>query len=368
MRSMEIDRRTLCRAIGAGLLLPSLSSVARADAEGALFAAAYRNESGLYGAAVFDEKGRIAQRVDLPSRGHGFAVHRPSSCVVAFARRPGRFAVAVDHSGKNSPAWFAPPQGRHFYGHGIFSNDGRILFTSENRIDSGQGLVGLYDATNGFKPLGVFGSGGIGPHDLALMPDGNTLAVANGGIRTHPDMGREPLNIEDMKPSLAYIDMRTGDLIDRVSLAPGLHKLSLRHLAVNTQGLVVIGCQHKGPRHETPGLVITHRTGAEPMEFALPDEATKALKNYVSSVAADASGQYAAVTSSKGGIALVLDLGSRRLVKRQRMRDVSGVTPMSRTGKSFFATAGTGAIGRIGAGPHKPGERLAWDNHVILAK
>ena len=347
------------------MLLPCLPRTTLANEGTPLFAAAYRDTSGAFGAAIFDETGEIAQEVELPARGHGFAVHRPSSRVVAFARRPGNFAVSFDHGGTAPPLWFQPPARHHFYGHGVFTPDGRLLFATENEIASGRGIVGLYDATDGYRTVGAFPTGGIGPHDLAFMPDGRTLVVANGGIRTDPGMGRTPLNIEDMQPSLAYIDTRNGDLLENVRLAPGLHKLSMRHLAVTSRGLVVIGCQHKGPRNETPGLVVTHEMGAQPGEFPLPDAATRSLRNYVSSVAADASGQYAAITSSKGGTVLVMDLQSRQLVKQQRIRDVSGVAPAKADGEAFFTTAGTGEIGRIGApGPLKTGSH-AWDNHVI---
>lgn len=362
---MEIDRRTMCRAIGAGLLLPCLPQMATAHEDTSLFAAAYRNTSGAFGAAIFDETGEIACEVELPARGHGFAVHRPSSRVVAFARRPGNFAVSLNHDGSAPPAWFQPPAGRHFYGHGVFTPDGRLLLATENEIASGRGIVGIYDATDGYRSVGAFPTGGIGPHDLAFMPDGRTLVVANGGIRTDPGMGRTPLNIEDMRPCLAYIDTRNGDFVDNVRLAPGLHKLSLRHLAVTARGLVVVGCQHKGPRNETPGLIVTHELGAEPGEFPLSGAATRSLRNYVSSVAADTSGQYAAVTSSRGGVALVMDLQSRRLVKQQRIRDVSGVAPAKGDREAFFTTAGTGMIGRIGASGAVKTRGHSWDNHLI---
>ncbi len=42
------------------------------------------------------------------------------------------------------------------------------------------------------------------------MPGGRRLVVANGGLRTHPDTGRETLNPDDMSPNLALIDLATG--------------------------------------------------------------------------------------------------------------------------------------------------------------
>lgn len=365
MHSMEIDRRTFCRALGAGLLLPALSRFAHAETLPSVYAAAFRGPDGGYGAALLNASGEIARTVALPSRGHGFAAHVPTARIVAFARRPGRHAVAFSTSGEAPPVGFEPPAERHFYGHGAFSRDGRILFTTENEAETGNGLIGLYDSTDRFAPLGTFASGGIGPHELTLMPDGRTLAVANGGIRTDPALGREPLNIEQMRPSLAYIDTETGTLIERVTLPGDLHKLSLRHLAVNTRGLVVVGCQHKGPRNETPGLVFTHAMGEEPRELSLPGNIMRKLHNYVSSVALDRSGRYAAVTSSKGGAALILDTERRQLEEMHLAADISGIAASCNAPGLFIATSGNGRVGEPATMAEPQGPKVSWDNHLL---
>ena len=44
------------------------------------------------------------------------------------------------------------------------------------------------------------------PHEAILLADGKTLAVANGGIETHIETGREKLNLDFMQPSLALVE------------------------------------------------------------------------------------------------------------------------------------------------------------------
>ena len=44
------------------------------------------------------------------------------------------------------------------------------------------------------------------------------FAVANGGIETHPDYEREKLNLATMKPNIAWIDRRTGEVLGRREL------------------------------------------------------------------------------------------------------------------------------------------------------
>ena len=131
---------------------------------------------------------------------------------------PGTFAVVIDLD--RARRWpHRRRGGRHFYGHGAFSPDGRYLFTSENDFEAGRGMIGIRDAEDGYRQIGEFASQGIGPHELVLMPDGATLAVANGGIRTHPDNDRAILNLDTMQPSLAYLDLASGRLRDAFGLA-----------------------------------------------------------------------------------------------------------------------------------------------------
>ena len=172
-------------------------------APAALSAAKLSN--GTYRLIGFQASGSIEFSVDLPARGHAAAAHPLRAEAVAFARRPGRFALVLDcHSGVVLTQLDAPV-GRHFYGHGAFSADGGLLFTTENEFDTARGVIGVWDTTDGYRRVGEFASGGIGPHEMRLMPDGTTLVVANGGIETHPDSGRTKLNIASMRPNLTRV-------------------------------------------------------------------------------------------------------------------------------------------------------------------
>ena len=84
----------------------------------------------------------------------------------------------------------------------MFSPDGALLYATENDFDNAAGMVGIYDARAVSSAIGEFPTHGVGPHELLLLDDGATLAIANGGIETHPDFGRAKLNIATMKPSL----------------------------------------------------------------------------------------------------------------------------------------------------------------------
>jgi hypothetical protein len=100
----------------------------------------------------------------------------------------------------------------------------------------------------------------------------------------------------------------------------------------------------------------------------LPDEIEAGLSGYVSSIACDRAGEFVAVTSSRGGLAVVIDVATGRVVHMRRLEDVSGVAPMPTRG-DFLMTSG---LGRVSVVPDEADSDQAvstpwaWDNHAVL--
>jgi hypothetical protein len=361
VRTPLIDRRDFLKAAGAGFLatLPgrTLAETAPADA---VFATAYQRRDGSYGAAILSEAGAVLHRIDLPDRGHDVTFDPVSRRSVVFARQPGTFAMVFDHAGRKEPAAIASIAGRHFFGHGVFSRDGRLLYATENDFDNAVGMIGVYDASADFQRLGEFATHGVGPHELLLLADGRTLAVANGGIETHPDFGRAKLNLSTMKPSLVFIDRLSGDLIERHELPPELHQLSIRHMAVDQGGAVWFGCQHEGPASERPALVGRARSGESFGLIDMPQDVLGGLRNYVGSVAANTEAGTIAVSSPQGNALVIIEAASGRVVSTSRLTEVCGIAP-DRSG--FLATTGVGEILSPEGGSIEA-EDYVWDNHL----
>ncbi len=364
MRSMEIDRRTFLALAAAATAFRPDRAMAEQEA---LFLGARLNAGG-FEAAVIDATGRDRLVLPLEARGHSFAIDAPRRRAVAFARSPGRFAIAFSIDGKGEPLAFAPPSDRHFYGHGVFTPDGKLLLATENDFEGERGITGLYDATAGFRRIGEFGTGGIGPHEVILLGDGKTLCVANGGILTHPDYERVKLNLATMKPSLSYIDLETGEITEQAELAPELHKLSLRHMTLDRFGAVWFGAQYQGEDDARPPLVGRHRRGEAIELFPGPEATLKALDNYIGSVATDSTGEIVATSSPRGGLAVFWDAQTGRCLGERTLKDGCGIAPLA--DHRLLGTSGRGAIVRTG--PDAPLETVrvtdpgapAWDNHL----
>lgn len=357
------ERRAFLKAAGAGFAASLLPRAAFAlESAEVLFASSVLLPDGSFGAAIVTERGDVLRTIALPARGHDVTFSREAGKAVVFARQPGTFAVVFEPTGDTAPVTVTSPAGRHFFGHGVFSADGRLLYATENDFDGGRSTIGIYDVAGGYGRLGEFDTRGIGAHEVLLSPDGGYLVVANGGIETHPDYGSAELNLATMDPSLVFIDTASGDLIGQLRLAAELHQLSIRHLAFDARGRVWFGCQFKGSDSDTPQLVGYGTCEGEIRLFELPRQLLVNLRNYVGSVAASHDGRTIAVSSPQGDVILAIDAEGRRPTVAAALRNGCGIAP---DGAGFLASSGDGVlVGLAGAAVPERQVAVKFDNHL----
>ena len=369
---MAIDRRTFLGGAAALFAMPASAIGAEGGAPGPLYAASCKDAAGKHQAVVFSLDRGVLTAVPLPDRGHDFALSPAARECVVFARRPGNFAAIFDPVRQGTAQFITTRADRHFYGHGAYSTDGKLLYATENDFDNSRGVIGIRDATDGYRWIGEFSTEGTGPHDLATLSDRRTLVIANGGIDTSPESGREMLNLANMHPTLAYIDLHSGELLEQHDLGAELSQLSIRHLAVAPDDTVIFDCQFDGLRTEQPPLVGFHKRGQAPQLVAPPAPILRAMRNYVGSVTVDRTGAIAATSSPRGGIVVYWDVASRRYLGENRLSDACGVSPTGQP-REFLLTSGAGDM-RLGPeGVTLPDGQTAemlhayaWDNHAVL--
>ncbi|KQZ93844.1 hypothetical protein ASD64_02715 [Mesorhizobium sp. Root157] len=357
-----IDRRDFLRAAGASFAAAMAPGAwASTLATDAVFATAFVRRDGSHGAAVLSEAGKVLHAIDLPERGHDITFDPISRRSVVFARQPGTFAMVFDHAGREKPLAISSVPGRHFFGHGVFSPDGRLLYATENDFDNAAGVVGIYDALSNFERVGEFPTYGVGPHELLLLGDDRTIAVANGGIETHPDYGRAELNIATMKPSYVLVDRISGDLLEKHELPSNLSKLSIRHMAADGEGTVWFGCQYRGPVTDRPLLVGRAARGKDLSLVDMPGQVLGGFRNYIGSVATNPAAGTVAVSSPQGNSLAIIEAATGKVVSARDLTEVCGVAP---DGPGFIATTGGGVIvGPDGSTSTDPDH--VWDNHML---
>jgi hypothetical protein len=366
---MAIDRRSFLAALTAALGAPA-AAMARAAA--VRFLSAQATIDGDFAVAALDAAGETLFQLPLPDRGHAVALRPTTDEAVIFARRPGTFAVVFDTVDRSPVKHLQTGADRHFFGHGVFSADGRTLFSTENDIAAGRGVIGVRDARDGYRRIGEFPTYGTGPHDLAWLSDGITLVVANGGILTKPETGRAKLNRATMSPSLAYLDSSNGRLLRDVRLATELHQLSIRHLALATDDTVAIGMQYQGAADALVPLVGVQR-GSDPITLlSAPKAALRKMHNYCGDICLDRSGRTIAASSPRGNTICFWDLATAAFLGAVELPDACGLAPLADP-DSFLITSGTGALylvdGRRIQVETLVSDRDArgrWDNHVTI--
>ncbi len=366
-----MQRRTFLLSLIAASVAPRLATAATpAFKPQAHWFSSRGDLLGNYHLSGFSADGSLAFDLPLPARGHGIALHPDGTTLVQVARRPGRYLLVVDANSGEVLHELESAEGRHFCGHGLFSADGRTLYTTENDYEGKRGVIGVRDATRGYLQVGEFDSHGIGPHDLRLLSDQRTLVVANGGILTHPDTPRAKLNLDTMQPSLVYLDRRDGALLEQVAFPATEHQNSIRHLAVGADDTVCLVMQHQGPRSEHPPLIALHRRGEALQPCTIPDELHARMRNYCGSATVDPSGALFAVSSPRGGLVTYWSAKAGEFLGHTELADGCGIAAGELPGE-FILSSGRGDLvrHRIGGGADHaivldlPDAR--WDNHMV---
>jgi hypothetical protein len=306
-----------------------------------------------FNAVVADSAGMPLRQIALPARGHGVASNSVLHHAVAFARRPGTFFQVFDYQTGESIKLRVADKNRHYYGHGVYSNDGQWLYATEGERGSSRGIIGVYDVVAGYEKVAEFSQFGLGPHEVIVMPD-DTLAIGVGGVHTN---GREPLNIASMKPSLSYLD-RNGELIEQVGLAD--NKLSIRHLAHDGSKTVLCGQQYRGEPDEYPSLLAMHTQGKALTPLKGEPEQWARFNHYIASIAA--TDEWILATSPRGNCYGIWSKHTQQLVELSPLPDASGVVVQ---GDEFRVSSGAGSVVSQASPGNKVTARsgVQWDNH-----
>jgi hypothetical protein len=373
---MAIDRRRFLLGSGAALLAamgrPSFAVAARSEET---YFSGRADGSGHYQVAAFDGGGEMLLDCALPARCHAIAVRPDGAQCAAVARRPGAFAVVVDLAKRAVAQELRSTPGRTFAGHAVFSADGRWLLLTEDDAEREEGFVSVRDVDDAYRAVRSFRTHGIGPHELLWSADARTIAVANGGILINPDSGRAPLNIESMQPSLALIDAADGSLRRVAELPAELHQLSIRHLAVLSGRRLAFGMQYQGPLEDDVPLVGVLTPEGSMQLLEMPAEFGSRVRQYIGSVAADASGRWLAASAPRGNVVLFWDAETGVFAGGIDIADGCGVIRTSLAGE-FLLTSGAGVVERVTCeGPLRT-QRMEsaaladgqWDNHVSFRR
>ncbi len=379
MSAVQVHRRSFLTMALLGAASPALA-IPQVSERPVFLSAASDSDTGHWVKAftIRDNHFEELYSHHLPERAHDVVLHPRKQHYVTIARRPGTFMLLGDvQSGAVLQELDAAAE-RHFYGHGVFSADGEYFYTTENAYNDTHGEHGRigvwrFNHTAGtLERINEFYSYGIGPHELLLMPDQETLVIANGGIRTHPDSERDKLNIDIMQPSLVYIERQTGKLLEMHSLPAEYHQASIRHIDVNASSQVAIAIQFEGEPFMSAPLIATHRRGEAIRTLMAPEQVQSQLQQYVGSIRFDHSGRFFVASCPRANVLTFWDAENGEFISQLRARDVCGVCAY---GNGFVFSTGTGRLAYFdleqdsleNITDEQELRGLFWDNHLAVS-
>ncbi|MCB1875964.1 MAG: DUF1513 domain-containing protein [Chromatiales bacterium] len=362
----KLPRRQFLRGLLAMGATGFLGKVSARAGEPPLYLSAADGADGRHYLLAFTPDGEIVFKTSLPGRGHAIAMRPDGGEALAVARRPGEWMLRVELRSGRILGEVVAAVGRHFYGHGVFSPDGGHFFVPENDYPGERGRIGVYAVREGYRKIADWDSGGIGPHELIYLP-GDLLAVANGGLLTHPDSGRDVLNLDTMRSNLALIDGRSGQILERHELAPQWRLSSIRHLTALADGAVAVAMQTQADSRGHAPLVGLYRPGEGLQPLWAPQSVQRGLRDYCGSICGDSSGRFLAVSSPRGGrVCFWSDAGD--YLGETALADGCGIAASGDVGE-FVLSDGLGGLSRFdlagtGIGVIHRGQGWRWDNHL----
>ena len=347
-------------------------ALSKATKPGELWVSAQGDNKDEYGLGwASPASSNTSGKIHSSFRGHGAAQHPLQKTVVMFARRPGRFGLAIDVQNGQILKEFRCDTHRHMLGHGCFSKDGQWLFSSEADYQTGEGKIVVRDTDN-YRVREEWPSYGIGPHEIKLMPDGKSLAVANGGILTHPDSGRKPLNLATMQSSLTYIDTADGKKRDAFYLPEP--KASIRHLDIFADGSVAFATQlqrQAANHNRVVPLGGIHKPGQALQLFTKPEALIGRMDDYMGSVAVNNRSRLAGFSSPRGDLVAFWHSDSGELAGYHSLRDVCGLTTTADQ-QHFVISNSFGQLRLLDAvtlqenrAARQHLRNFRWDNHLL---
>jgi hypothetical protein len=278
--------------------------------------------------AAIDLPRDAAALVATPFLPHGVAIHPKTPHIVTTFEKIGPGCAEVDLATGEARRFVLPTKDRWFYGHGAYSTDGSLLYSTETINSTGKGMIGVRDART-FQYLGDFPTFGDNPHDCHLIEGGTVLVITNGGSKV-PGEGDQPC--------VAYVEVESRKLLHRHDMVGD--RFNTGHLCVaGKDGLVVVSAPRSGVMDKDLGAVSMRAGGGALVTVTEPRDITSRMIGEALSVEVHEPTGMAAVTHPFGDMVTWWSTATRGLVKvidRPRPR---GVT-LSRDGTRYVLSFG----------------------------
>jgi hypothetical protein len=242
---------------------------------------------------------QIVSDFSVPDEVHLATSYPNNKYILVCSRKPNASLLKYDLKG-NKLAELTPLANQHFEGHAIFSLDEKFIYTTASDFDAGKGKL-LKLNSHDLSLVEQFDTQGIGPHELVWQSEKH-IAIANTGVLTHPDSGREILNKDSIQSNIVLFNSQSHK-VDHSWQVPQLG-LSARHLDRMNDGSLVIGCQYKKQDQRPPCIAFANFANKQPQDLVFADENNESLHwnmlGYSASIKAIPNSSQALISNPRG--------------------------------------------------------------------
>jgi hypothetical protein len=174
----------------------------------------------VFGLSVFDKKLNAQKNIISPVQIHSIATVSSQPDVIALIAKNRKLSARYDFSSGKAET-FAAERGQ-FSGHGVILPQTQELLTSEFPEESEEGFIVGRDLKS-LKVTRIFSSGGFGPHELQLTPEGHLLA-ANGSVANGSNF--------------SVMDVKSGKVLEQI--AGKNNEQRVRHFVIDADGTIIV--------------------------------------------------------------------------------------------------------------------------------
>jgi len=205
-----------------------------------------------------------------------------------------------------------PVKGRLFYGHGVCSQDNKLVYSTET-AGSGDGAIGVRDASS-LEYLGDFPTYGQHPHECHLIENGAVLAVTNGGGSRS----------SGQNACVCYIDVKSQKLLEKIEMVD--ERFNLGHMfALEGRQSILVSAPRRGLDDSYLGAISMQRNLTTMDLIQHPTEVVNKIFGEALSVLAIPSRDLFVVTHPTPGMLTIWQLSTGSFVKSLDLPHVRGV-------------------------------------------
>lgn len=229
---MAVTRRAFLAGCTAVLTLPlcGISHLSAAAASGRKLIAGSEKS-----VCAIDLDTRQVTQVPVAFKPHGYAQNPRQPAHIWAFEKWGRGAAEVDFATASVAQTFASPEDTQFFGHGLFSRDGKICFAVREDLTTGLGHCIGFDTTTYQEVMDIQATPG-GLHECHLLDDDTFLVASNGAPVIFKDGVMQSTPMVEHS-SLVHVDPWAGKVRDKKFIADDDQIIG--HFALSWAGAII---------------------------------------------------------------------------------------------------------------------------------